>query len=207
MKKYSYKIGSWDESKIFSPIRNKWDSITLIMKTLKIMMTNNEISEENSIGEIVLIISKMSRLFFFTDKKYFSVNFPFFVKEIDGELHYSSSCIDSIDSMVTSQVLSIVSSVKSQSTTCVIEFSEEISDLSEVNRDFWPFFRELLVFEDGYIRYDHDPIRAKGRLHPLCHYDVFYSTGTTFKVGLNNPINKETIIDLLHTESECHFFE
>ena len=80
------------------------------MKTLKIMTTNQETTKDQIIGQIVLVVSKMSRLFYFTKDKYLSVNFPFTVTETEEGLVYSSKHISDIDSRVTSQVLSIISS-------------------------------------------------------------------------------------------------
>lgn len=207
MKRYSFDIGAWYSDTIFAPIRNKLDSIALLMKTLKIMTTNQEITEGQAIGQIVLVVSKMSRLFYFTKDKYFSVNFPFTVTETEAGLIYSSKHISDIDSRVTSQVLSIVSSEDSFNTDCVLEFADPISTIVDRDLDFWSFFRELLLYEDGYIRYDYDEERQDSLLHPRNHYDVFYSSGATFKIGLKQRIERETIIDLLRTESNCHFLE
>ena len=62
-----------------------------------------------------------------------------------------------------------------------------------------------MLFEEGYIRYDHDEINENGLLHPLFHYDIFYSSNTTFKIGLKTSINCDHFIDLLQVESNCHF--
>ncbi len=76
MKRYEFQIARWNEDDIFSPIRSKKDSIHILMKTIKIMTINQQVSEEDSIGKIVLLVSKMSRLFFFSQDKFFSIVFP-----------------------------------------------------------------------------------------------------------------------------------
>lgn len=149
----------------------------------------------------------MSRLFYFTKDKYFSVNFPFAATETEEGLIYSSEHISDIDSRVTSQVLSVISSEDSFGADCIFEFADPIATIVDYDLNFWSFLRELLLSEDGYIRYDYDEEHQNGLLHPLNHYDVFYSSGATFKVGLKQKIERETIIDLLQTESNCHFLE
>lgn len=207
MKRYSYNIARWNLDEIFSPIRNKRDSIRLLMKTLKLMITNQEVSEQHTIGQIVLVISKMSRLFYFSNDKYFSINFPFFVTETDNGLIYYSNHISDIDSRVTSTVLSILSSVDQFDADCVLEFADPIATIGESNQEFWPFLRELLLHEDGYIRYDYDEERENGQLHPLNHLDIFYSSEITFKIGLRQKIEKESLIDVLRIETDCTYLE
>ena len=64
--------------------------------------------------------------------------------------------------------------------------------------------------EDGYIRYDYDEdgynnaksIGAEDR-HPLNHYDIFYSSQNTFKIGLNNKINEDSFIDFIDINKKC----
>ena len=207
MKRYSYNIARWNSDEIFSPIRSKKDSIRLLMKTLKLMITNQEVPEHQIIGQLVLVISKMSRLFYFSKSKYFSINFPFFVTETDSGLIYYSNHISDIDSRVTSTVLSILSAVDQFDASCVLEFADPIATISESNQEFWPFFRELLLHEDGYVRCDYDEEHENAQLHPLNHLDIFYSSETTFKIGLRKKIEEELLIDVLSIESNCSYLE
>lgn len=207
MKRYSYNIAQWNADEIFSPIRSKKDSIRLLMKALKLMITNQEVSEQDSIGQIVLVISKMSRLFFFSKDKYFSINFPFFVTETENGLIYYSSHISDIDSRVTSTVLSVLSSTDQFDANCVLEFADPIATIAESSQEFWPFLRELLLHEDGYVRYDYDKEHENGQLHPLNHLDIFYSSETTFKIGLRQRIKTESLIDVLSIETNCTYLE
>ena len=207
MRQYSFDIGIWHSDDIFAPIRNKKDCIELLMKTLKIMITNQEVSEENKYGEIKLIVAKMSRLFYFSENKYFSINFPFTVADADDGLVFSSENTLDIDSKITSQVLGIISTSNSFNSNCLYDFLDPISSIVDSNSNFWSFLKELLLFEDGYIRYEYDEENENGLIHPLNHYDVFYSSNSTFKVGLKNKIGHTSLIDLLQVESNCHFFE
>ncbi|OEZ52338.1 hypothetical protein JAB1_01220 [Janthinobacterium sp. MP5059B] len=71
MKKYRFPIDKFQADWMFSPIRNRLDSIAILMKTLKILLVNSPPSEEKVVGEVVLQVSKMSRIFLYLRKKYF----------------------------------------------------------------------------------------------------------------------------------------
>ncbi|MCM1363191.1 MAG: hypothetical protein NC235_15065, partial [Clostridiales bacterium] len=61
----------------------------------------------------------------------------------------------------------------------------------------------LLSYEVGYIRYDYDDVHENGKLHPLNHFDVNYSTNTTYKIGANKKLDIELFLKLLDITSEC----
>lgn len=204
LKSYTFQVDKYQLEWIFSPIRTKRDVIGLLMRTIKLMMLP-AISPVKSSGQITLQISKMSRLFFITNDKMFSVNFPFVAVEKDGCLIFRSIHHENVSSMVASHVLAILESTDSLESREVFHFAEPISDLCESDVDFWCLFRELLTNEDGYIRYDHDQVRSNGHVHPLDHLDVFYTTGNTFKLGLNSNISLGNFADVLDVSTNCHY--
>ena len=207
MKEYSFGIDKWQVESIFSPIRNKEQVIDLLMTSLKIMLIDEELGTKHVIGEVRLVVSKMSRLFFFSEDKYFSINFPFTVNEENEQLKFSSKEGIEVDNIIISEIISVIQPSNSHISTCVYEFTDPIMKISEIKDGFWPLVLSLLMFEDGYIRYDYDIRNASpcGKLHPVNHYDIFYSSGATFKIGLENRIRAENIVDFLSIESECHF--
>jgi hypothetical protein len=205
MKRYSFRIAHWNSDAIFSPIRCKKDSIRLLMKTIKLMDVNEEIRREDCIGTIDLVVSKMSRLFYFSGQKYFSINFPFYVEERGERLLFRSRLMLALDSMVTSMILGLLDSPECFESNCILSFADPIFDLSDSLADIWPLFRELLMHEDGYIRYDYDPKNVNGTIHPLHHLDVFYSSDAAFKIGLHSGIGQDKLIDILRAETSCSF--
>jgi hypothetical protein len=205
MKRYTYKIAKWNASDILVPIRSKKDSIKLLMKAIKIMITYQEVPEEDAIGSITLQVSKMSRLFFFSEGRFFSIIFPFAVVEADGGLSFSSKYMADIDSRATSCVLGFLSSIEHFESSCIYEFADLIISLEETANDIWPLIRELLMHEDGYVRYDHDSDNENGAMHPLHHLDVFYSSRATFKLGLCDKLEEHSLVDILSTETECSY--
>ena len=81
------------------------------------------------------------------------------------------------------------------------DYQEECDE----NENFLGFLRELLLMEDGYIRYDYDEEHKNGDLHPLNHYDLFYSSHATFKIGLNAILSEDEFVDLLDIKSDCKY--
>lgn len=207
MKRYSFPIDDRQVRVLFRPIRNKLDSIRLLMESIKIMLINSPPHESQVCGELALVSSRMNRLFFFTQNKYFSVSFPLKVTiENESTIGFSSTQIPVIDSKVTSDVISIISNQYFTEAN-VYDFFGEIADLEEYESGLWQFLLHLLLSEDGYIRYDFDPENEKGEYHPAHHYDFFYSRQTTFKIGLRSRITEDLMIDFIRSDTKCHFLE
>lgn len=207
-KEYYFNLDQAQCDWAFKPIRNKKDVIEILMRVLKTISIYTEPPADQVAGKIKLHISKMSRIFFFNEGKYFSLAFPFTL-ELSGEsLCFSSGEVEVIDNYITSKVLSIINDT-SYLNPSLWAFFEPLIDIEDQQLipGFWSFFKMLLTYEDGYIRYDVDPDRLDGRRHPLHHFDVFYSNPPTFKIGLNQPYSNDEMIDLLDRESDCHFFE
>lgn len=205
MKRHSFDIGDWEISNFFSPIRGKRDVILLLMKTVKLINSPLlPIESKRKAGEIILLISKMSRLFFVSDVKIFSIRFPFFAREIEGQLAISSVYVENIDSKVTSDIISFFSSSDIFEFPDFLDFADYLPDEDE---RIWNLVRDLLLFEDGYIRFDHDPKNANGTIHPLNHFDIFYTDQCSFKVGTNQKLSVSDMIDLLDRETPCRYLE
>jgi len=204
VKRYIFPVDAYQAQWMFEAIRSKIDIISILMQTIKIMMLP-PFPPPKPVGKIVLQVSKMSRLFFIMENKIFSFNFPFVVIENDDCLTFRSIHHAKIDSAVASQVLALLESTDSLKSREVFDFAEPISDLCESDEDFWCMFRELLIYEDGYIRYDCDDVRKNGHLHPLHHLDIFYTTSNTFKLGLNGNVSLDNFLDVLDLNTNCYY--
>lgn len=207
MKRYSFPLDERLVKEFFNPIRSKKDVVSLLMKSIKIMLINDTVDKCRVRGEIILIVSKMSRLFYFTENKFFSITFPFLVYESDGELEFSSKTVKIIDSKVTSDVIGVISKNGFQDVECALEFVDPIVEIADFEQLFWPFILNLFMYEDGYIRYDYDEKYEDGDHHPLNHYDIFYSSLATFKVGLRNRLEADSMLDFLDSNSICNYLE
>lgn len=207
LKRYEYALDERQVSLMFAPLRTKLDVIDLLMKSIKIMLINNKLPADSIKGKLVLIVSKMSRLFYISDEKYFSINFPFAALEDSEALVFKFKTGDDIDNKFTSDVIAIISSPGALASFDIYDFLDPVVDIIEDSYNFWFLLRELLIFEDGYIRYDYDAQHTNGTIHPTNHIDVFYSSGSTFKIGLNNRIKDHHLIDLLNVSTNCHFLD
>lgn len=207
MKKYSFTLDERLVKELFTPIRSKKDVVFLLMKSIKIMLINDDAGIERNKGTLTLVVSKMSRLFYFSDNKFFSIAFPFLVFERDGELEFSSKTVKLIDSKVTSDVISVIARDGFQDLECALEFVDPIMEIADFEPFFWPFILNLFMYEDGYIRYDYDEKYENGDHHPLNHYDIFYSSLSTFKVGLRSRLQADSMLDFLDSNSICHYLE
>ena len=205
MKTLTYRLADWQIASLLTPIRTKSESVMLLMQLIKIMLVNAPIPEDRVVGELRLVVSKMSRLFIFTDGKYVSFRFPFTVIDEDEGVTFSSAYVPSIDSQVTSQVIEVLSAGAFTESFSIWDWLEPIASLDELSPGFWPMLRDLLLSEDGFLRYEHDKERENGRMHPLLHYDVFYSNPVSFKVGVEEHHIPERMVDLLEQETDCHF--
>lgn len=212
MKEFKFLLNQTILRKYFIPIRDKSTVVEILMESIKYMLINPTIQPEDVKGEMILKIDKMNRLFFFTKDKYFSIVFPFYIKKNDDEFNIYSKTISNIDNKLISQVLSVIKSDEFNS-QCSLEFAEPIYEYDATYEEsFWTFLKELLLMEDGYIRYDYDKenyIKHKERgeehLHPENHYDIFYSGDSTFKIGLKKRIPHDDFVDLLNIKTDCKY--
>tara|TARA_R110001583_G_scaffold164736_2_gene317219 strand:- start:318 stop:953 length:636 start_codon:yes stop_codon:yes gene_type:complete len=211
MIEYTFDIDEAYMDKFFKPVKNKIHIIELLMNSIKYMLINPKVHHERLRGHIVVRVDKASRIFFVKSDKYFSIAFPFYVKK-DDVYSFSFKNEMNVDNRITSEVISLLNE-QSFYSGCSIEFADKISSYQEesFNESYWDFLRELLLMEDGYLRYDYDYdnyIRhEKSDVHPLNHYDLFYTSNATFKVGLRKQITKLEFFDLLNLKTKCKFID
>jgi len=207
MKRYSFKLNEAIWKGLLKPIRSKRDTTTLLMKSIKLMLVNPSIGSDNVHGEMILIVSKMSRLFYLTKDKIFSIGFPFSANFETTPPVFSSKSGMSIDSRITSEILGILSDDQLFNSGCPYQFIDPVLVFSEGVDGYWQLLLDLLMYEDAYIRYDYDEKNQNHEQHPVNHYDVFYSPYATFKLGLRERVSGDRLVDLLSIETNCHFIE
>lgn len=191
-------------------IKNKNQILQILFEATRYMLRTPSGQTKNH-NKIVLFVDKMSRLFFYTKNKYYSIAFPFYVTE--NELGINFSYQDTlIDSSFIANAMSILKD-KAFNSQSSIGFAEPIYLIEdEYDDNFWPLFRDLLIFEDGYLRYDDDiegykEAKAKGQehRHPKNHLDIFYTNKATFKIGLDSGIDKKEFIDYVNINTDCKY--
>lgn len=205
MKIFNFSLDRFQASQLFSVVRTKKDIIATWMRAIKLMSVYVDPGEGARFGSMRLHVDKMSRLFFVKEDKSYSINFPFFTDNSAERLTFSAFACSPVDNRVTSEVLSLLSTYNLLDADDIYSFLDPISNSLEVEPAIWSLLKNLMMCDDGYIRVDHDEVRANGNLHPLDHIDVFYEGASTFKIGLVDRLSLNDFADLLDVGSDCHF--
>ncbi len=191
-------------------VKNKNQILQILFEATRYMLGASSRPTHNH-NKIVLFVDKMSRLFFYTKDKYYSIAFPFYVIETESGINFSYR--DTlIDSLFITNVMSILKD-KAFDSQSSIGFAEPICQIEdEYNDNFWLLFKDLLIFEDGYLRYDDDiegykeaKAKEQEHRHPKNHLDIFYTNKATFKIGLDNCIDKKEFIDYVNVNTDCKY--
>ncbi len=156
-------------------------------------------------SKMKLIIDKMSRLFFYKKDKYFSVSFPFSVRTEENQLtEIASYSGKKVDFRSISAVMSILDNEHFRINPSPIDFYIESSRIDSIGLSL---LEEIFQFEPSYIRYDKDSDNENGKLHPLYHVDINYSTYGTYKLGFDDGITTGYLENLINVNTECSFIK
>ncbi|QQK63916.1 hypothetical protein F8A90_07085 [Cobetia sp. cqz5-12] len=205
-KTYCFKLYRHQAKMFFSPLRKKNDVLKVLLEAVKVMVVSSPQRELDETEEyFTLNISKMSRLVFVSEHKIFSINFPFKVVEGEDSLTFFTSDQTLLDSYITSEAISFIADEDLVSSNSFLDFAAPIIESEADELSYFSLMKELFYFEDGYLRYDHDPVRQDEDMHPLNHFDVFYSSGATFKVGLTDRCYIAEVLDVLDVTTPCHY--
>ena len=221
MKCFLYNLNKTDVD-IFFPnelIKSKIQIIKILLEFVRGSLLYRETIEERDIKSpyVKLIIDKKSRIFFFSEKKYYTIHFPFSCsKQDDGSLEITYQGyrnIIPIKSEIISKVMEILNDEQFNSVSA-LDFIEPIDKIESEIDYIWELLKGLLMFEDGYVRFDNDPEeynRAKneGRehTHPENHIDIFYNNGNTLKLGLKGKSTPDDFIDYFDSKKDCKYLE
>ena len=215
MKKFDFNLGKYIYDLIKKPFRTKIEFILLILETIKII-NNPNITSNSAMGKIILKIDKMNRLFYEVENKIFSIQFPFFIEKEKDQNNfriYDNELGKVIDNKTTSVLIGIFFGKDDKATFDKISFenffetlySPSKEDKNIETEDLWKLIKKLILFDIGYLRYDYDEKHANGKLHPLNHLDINYESNATYKIGLDDKIKIEDLIDIVDSTSECSF--
>jgi hypothetical protein len=221
MKCFLYNLNKTDVD-IFFPnelIKSKIQIIKILLEFVRGILLYRETIEGRDIKSpyVKLIIDKKSRIFFFNERKYYTIHFPFncLIQEGSLEITYQGyRNIIPIESGIISGVMEILKNEEFNSSSAS-DFIKPICHIeSEIYDNIWELLKGLLMFEDGYVRFDSDPEeykRAKneGRehTHPENHIDVFYNNGNTFKLGLKRKSTPDEFIDYFNSKTDCKYLK
>ncbi len=215
MKKFEFELSDSLYDRALLPIRRKDDLLRLLAHTIKflILQPATDTTVIAADRKLILYIDKMSRLFFCVKDKMFSFRFPFYVgiNPEDNSLSISFKDYFEFDSITSSLLLAILEqedifngtleNVNEKMLQEIIENEWENIDLDGVCE----LVKQLMLFEPGYLRYDHDEEHANGTMHPEHHLDIFFSSNGTMKLGLKNSVESEWFVDLVNILTECKY--
>lgn len=180
-KRYFIPIDQNQVDLFFSPIRSKVDVVKLLMHTVKYVKSRVYVDRREGLS-LTLVVDDMNRFIYESEDKIFSIRSPFSFRLEGREFLFYNKYIGDLDSAMTSKVLSCLNDDRFGSSSFfdfVGLLEENFFELDSI----WSFIHDLMIFEDGYIRFDHDAENEDGRMHPLFHLDVCYTTASTFKIG------------------------
>jgi hypothetical protein len=194
----------FQENDYFSPLRDKIDYAKLLVISARNLLLDYDAGGMPITCRMKLVIDKMNRLFFHKENKYFSVSFPFstLLDEDNKVIEINSYSGKRVDFQSISGVISVLESEQFRLNPSPIGYYMNSNGVDSIGLEL---LEEIFRFEPSYIRYDYDPANENGRLHPLYHMDINYSTYGTFKLGLNNEINLAYLENLLNTNTDCAY--
>ncbi|MGW7162640.1 hypothetical protein [Paenibacillus taichungensis] len=196
------------------PIRSKNHIVKLLFEAIP-LLTNGELIQETSTNYILLRIDKMKRLFFVIENKIFSFNFPFNVElnpEIINPIIYDAATNIKLDGINFAVLKTVYDEIFSEDDyKGILDLDSELMHIMETfeckphKDEFWLILKRMLSFESGYLRYDYDEKHENGKMHPLNHLDINYSSDNTFKIGLSKNLNCDNFIDIIDINTDSYF--
>lgn len=196
------------------PIRNKVDLLQLLLKTIKEFSFSNCNVQSINNSKIILYVDKMSRVLFCFENKLFTFQFPLQIRVDSGppkriKFFFRDFEINAMISSLLIAIFSQESIFDGELESVANKIFEEYCNDEWGDCIAWDVFcelvKELMFFEPGYLRYDHDVEHMQDLVHPEHHLDFFYSSGATMKLGLREVIDSEWMLDLLDVGTKCKF--
>ena len=187
-------------------VKSRQDLLIILLESCRFMIQNPVVDHADNL--LMLVVNDMNRLFFCTEKKMFSISFPFNV-ECYPAIHINYQGID-IDSSMISNLCSFLSSSEFGANSSY-DFVTPILEQEDNNssNDFWIVLKHLLTYEIGYVRYDDDIEGFKvacnagiPKCHPRYHYDVNLSQQAAFKIGLDKKLTPDKFVEFLDDTKE-----
>lgn len=177
--------------------------------------TQDKITPHNS-GYIHLLKSRVSRLYFVDAEHCYSIGFPFSITHQEGNITAFSADEITLLPIIFVGVLQILKGDEWYSTE-ILDFANPIDDwqnkqLSNLDNDninhkmFWTFFRNLMMYDVGYIRHDHAPDQHKPdrpKDHPVDHLHGGYNGDVSYRIGLTSKPTIDDLKDMTNPDTDC----
>lgn len=210
MKVILRKIEPYESKKFSKKLKNQKDyTMVLLEITRKLLSNYDVIDKETSLSQayIKLVIDKQSRLFVYLSKdKFFSfeysnkVEIDLYTKEVKSI--YTTTGVNCTFELI-SKAISILNEVKSDSIIDVYE-SRDMED-ALIDIEAYKLLEYFWAHEPCYLRYDYDPEKSRGALHPLNHLDVNISFNGSYKIGLRSRLTPTEFEDIVNKSTDCYY--
>lgn len=211
MKEYFFQIKKYSSQKM-GAIREQYDLIEYLLYVMQFFNYECYDSEFHKDADVIVVVDKMSRLFWGKGDKIHSIQYPFLLKEKDGFLVSIFQ-----ERIIDSQTIAILSAIFEDRDIIVKSIENMLDSFMDTMNEFeiqdngyaqfcWCLLIHLLSFEAGYLRYDHDEDenRVDPILHPIDHIDFFYSSNNTFKIGLSSRIVMDDLKKIININEKCY---
>lgn len=203
-----FKINQRIYNNLFNyPIRNKFDSIRALINTYDYLINYTSIELDLDYCYLDIFIKNIDgyRIFFLEKNKIFTICSPFRIKKTDGEIIITHDLIGKVSNMEISLLKRMFNDENifmiqdAMNSYCSLEdiINEDFSGSHHDPQIIWELLVNLINYESGYVRYDHDPGNKNSEeVHPLHHLDISYNNYSTYKFGLHDKILIEDFIDI-----------
>lgn len=209
MKKYYLHTSKYSNQELGS-IREQYDIVCYLLSVMGLLNVEPFGKIDGKEADLVIFVDKMSRLFWGVGDKIHSIQYPFLLKEKEGFLIslFQGKVIDSQTIAILSTIIRDKNNIVKSIENMLDAFMDTMNEFEILDNNYaqfcWELLLYLLSFETGYLRYDHDENRADPILHPVDHIDLFYSSNSTFKIGLQDRIDVDDLKSILNINEKCY---
>jgi hypothetical protein len=197
-------------------IRDNFHLVKLILNFIDYILNYYPYEDftSRSIHKLNIVKNQSFRIIFQEEDKIFSICFPF---EIKKEVN-NYTIFDRNLGEISNQELSLLNQIFNNDKICNIsdalesygnlEFlynEDDYPNMLWTLNEVWELVIKLITYEYGYVRFDHDPTNAKGKIHPLFHLDMSYCNHATYKFGLNKNLSLDQFTDIFNPETDQLF--
>ena len=219
-KQFEFEITNDMHDIVFSVnnlIKTKMQLLDILLRSIRYITYYPNIQKNKVAGKIIIIVDKMSRIFFFSNNKvkYYTILLPMTIMKTNNpdsaKYEFELNGIRLTSELISSVIQLINLGIEKTSSS--LELAELFDDVEiQLKKDVWSVFRDLLLSEEGYVRYDEDTNaynealkKEEPKRHPKNHLDIFLHSHNQFKIGLNKPLSDKEFIDILNLKTDCYF--
>lgn len=198
-------------ARIPAKIEKQNDYIKMVLSICEYFLSNivDVQNYYNYTPQLFDIVIRENRVFvFFSKDKYVSVYFPFSFNKARRVFHCSKYLISqkSVSHLkLLSACISNEKSIEDAFASCNLDVLD--SDEDYITDDEKTIMSILLNTESCYIRYDFDERNENFQIHPLIHFDINFSKGGNWKIGLYDRITPFRFCQMFDKEIECEYLE